>query len=74
VPRQGFHNRSLLLAFGVYFFVCIAATFIGNFPVPVLGYGLSPTLGYVSALFSIAYTKSWQPSLKIVEVREASPP
>jgi branched-subunit amino acid transport protein AzlD len=38
------------LALGLYFFGILLATFSGRFPVPLLGYGVSPILGYYAAL------------------------
>jgi cell division protein FtsW (lipid II flippase) len=38
------------LALGLYFLGILLATFSGRFPVPLLGYGVSPILGYYAAL------------------------
>ncbi len=38
--------RTRALAVAVYFALVIAASYWGNFPVPILGYGTSPILGY----------------------------
>lgn len=38
------------LALGAYVTVTVLAAFLGNFPVPVMGYGVSPILGYFAAL------------------------
>jgi cell division protein FtsW (lipid II flippase) len=38
------------LALGLYFLEISLATFSGRFPVPLLGYGVSPILGYYAAL------------------------
>ncbi|WP_430787486.1 hypothetical protein VBD025_16590 [Virgibacillus flavescens] len=35
---------------GVYFLMMMAVTFIGNFPMPVMGYGTSPIIGYLIAV------------------------
>ena len=37
-------------ALGCYFFTCMLAPFLGNFPVPLLAYGASPIIGYFLAL------------------------
>lgn len=37
-------------ALGVYVAITVLAAFLGNFPVPVLGYGVSPILGYFAGL------------------------
>lgn len=38
------------MALGVYFAVVLLSTFFGNFPVPFMGYGISPIFGYMLAL------------------------
>ncbi|HEX2224817.1 MAG TPA: hypothetical protein VHN15_11485 [Thermoanaerobaculia bacterium] len=38
------------LALGVYVSITFLAAFLGNFPVPVMGYGISPILGYLLGL------------------------
>jgi hypothetical protein len=37
-------------ALGIYFTLLIVSTFFGNFPVMILGYGISPIIGYYVAL------------------------
>lgn len=44
------HRRRLALALGVYVAMTVLAPFWGTFPVPVMGYGASPILGYFIAL------------------------
>ncbi|MEY2507589.1 MAG: hypothetical protein QOH01_1918 [Verrucomicrobiota bacterium] len=39
-------------ALGVYLSICILAPLFGNFPVPLVGFGLSPIVGYFIALAS----------------------
>ncbi len=52
LPFLNFSNASMKAkALGIYFFVMIAATFLGNFPVPFIGYGISPIIGYMLAIF-----------------------
>lgn len=46
--RRGNHRVSLALA--AYFALVIIASFVAPFPVPILGYGLSPVLGYFASL------------------------
>ena len=41
-------------ALGVYLCVCILAPFFGHFPVPLVGFGLSPIVGYFVALASLS--------------------
>ncbi|MCU0325510.1 MAG: hypothetical protein MUF45_09705 [Spirosomaceae bacterium] len=40
----------LSLSLGIYFIILIGSTFFGNFPVMFMGYGISPIIGYYSAL------------------------
>jgi cell division protein FtsW (lipid II flippase) len=44
------HRRSMALALGVYVAMTLLAPAWGTFPVPVMGYGASPILGYFIAL------------------------
>lgn len=41
-------------ALGVYLCVCILAPLFGHFPVPLVGFGLSPIVGYFVALGSLS--------------------
>lgn len=38
------------LAVGMYVAITVLAAFVGNFPVPIMGYGVSPILGYLAGL------------------------
>jgi len=38
--------RLLSICIGLYYCVIIIATIFGNFPVPLMGYGISPIIGY----------------------------
>jgi hypothetical protein len=38
------------LALGAYVAITVLAAFLGNFPVPVMGYGVSPIIGYLAGL------------------------
>ena len=40
------------ISLGLFFLVLILSTLFGNFPVPLIGYGISPIIGY---LISVAY-------------------
>jgi cell division protein FtsW (lipid II flippase) len=53
VKHRG-HYEGLGLA--AYFFTVCVASFVAPFPVPILGYGLSPNLGYFVALGWIVRT------------------
>lgn len=43
-------GASTAWALGFYFCTCLLASFLGNFPVPLLAYGASPIIGYFLAL------------------------
>lgn len=43
-------GASTARALGCYFCACLLAPFLGNFPVPLLGYGASAIIGYFLAL------------------------
>ncbi|GAA0127138.1 hypothetical protein UT300019_30420 [Clostridium sp. CTA-19] len=43
------------ICIGIYFIIIIISTFFGNFPVPLMGYGISPIIGYIISI--IWYTK-----------------
>jgi hypothetical protein len=46
-------HSAVARALGVYLCICILAPFFGNFPVPLLGFGLSPIVGYFAALANL---------------------
>jgi hypothetical protein len=46
-------HSAVARALGVYLCICILAPFFGNFPVPLLGFGLSPIVGYFVALANL---------------------
>ena len=46
------------LALGAYMGITILATFVGHFPVPVMGYGMSPILGYLVGMGAFLRTAS----------------
>ncbi|MFB7140385.1 FtsW/RodA/SpoVE family cell cycle protein [Gottfriedia sp. NPDC056225] len=44
-------NAKLLsFSLGTYLAICILSSFFGNFPVPIIGYGTSPFIGYFIAM------------------------
>ncbi len=52
VPLLGFsRNATPAKAVGLYYLIVLMSTFFGNFPVPFMGFGVSPILGYQLALF-----------------------
>lgn len=42
--------KMLSRCIGLYFLIVIITTFFGNFPVPLMGYGISPIIGYLIAI------------------------
>ena len=42
----GKENRTMAYSLGMYFSLILLATLFGNFPVMVIGYGISPIIGY----------------------------
>jgi len=57
-------NRHLAIALGLYFCLSIAASFVGNFPVIIMGYGISPVIGYFMAINWLLLTKRSTKRLK----------
>ncbi|MED1724504.1 hypothetical protein P4V06_17235 [Brevibacillus parabrevis] len=47
------HAKIVSIALGVHFAALFLTTLFGNFPVPIIGYGFSPMIGYIIALTSI---------------------
>lgn len=45
---------SISISLGLFFAVLILSTLLGNFPVPLIGYGISPIIGY---LISVSYVE-----------------
>lgn len=43
-------NQSISISLGIYYSVVLLSTIFGNFPVPLLGYGVSPIIGYSIAI------------------------
>ncbi len=43
-------NKSICISLGIYFSAVLLSTLFGNFPVPLLGYGISPIIGYSIAI------------------------
>ena len=52
IGPSGSHS-GFVRALGVYWCVCILAPLFGHFPVPLVGFGLSPIFGYFIALGSL---------------------
>ncbi|MEH6938299.1 hypothetical protein V7056_10605 [Bacillus sp. JJ664] len=43
-------RTTISLTLGVYFLVMMLVTFFGHFPMPIMGYGISPIIGYIIAI------------------------
>lgn len=41
---------TISLTLGIYFLVMMFVTFFGHFPMPIMGYGISPIIGYLIAV------------------------
>lgn len=48
-------------AMGLYYAAVIASTFFGSFPMPFMGQGVSPIIGYLLAVYLLLQTKSLSP-------------
>ncbi|WP_333861439.1 cell division protein [Clostridium sp.] len=57
-PPKNFKLLSICL--GLYFIIILIATLFGNFPIPLMGYGVSPIIGYFISI-------SWYTRAKIAE-------
>lgn len=53
-------ERILSRCIGLYFILIIITTFFGNFPVPLMGYGISPIIGYLTAITWLIINKREQ--------------
>jgi hypothetical protein len=49
--------KLLSLSIGIYFIVILISTLPGNFPVPLMGYGVSPIIGYFISITWLIKTK-----------------
>lgn len=54
------NERLLSRCIGLYFVIIIITTFFGNFPVPLMGYGISPIISYLMAITWLIKTKREQ--------------
>ncbi len=50
-------NKSLSICLGIYYTTILLSTMFGNFPVPLMGYGVSPILGYFIGLTWLVNSK-----------------
>ena len=44
------YKDTISLSLGVYFLSTMLVTLLGHFPLPVMGYGVSPVIGYLIAI------------------------
>lgn len=51
------NNKLLSLSIGIYYITVLISPIFGNFPVPLMGYGISPILGYFIALIWLINSK-----------------
>jgi hypothetical protein len=58
-PPKNFKLPSICL--GLYFIIILISTLFGNFPVPLMGYGISPIIGYFISITWYAKAKSIAP-------------
>ncbi|MBW9147637.1 cell division protein [Clostridium sp. CM028] len=49
--------KLLSLSIGMYFIIILISTLFGNFPVPLMGYGVSPIIGYFISITWFAKSK-----------------
>jgi hypothetical protein len=53
-PEQ---SKALSICLGLYYVIVLISTQIGNFPVPLMGYGVSPIIGYYISITWLENTK-----------------
>ncbi len=51
-------NKILSISFGIYYIIILISNIFGNFPVPLMGYGISPIVGYFISIV-------WYTNLKL---------
>lgn len=44
------NSKLLSMCIGIYFIIILISTQFGNFPIPLMGYGISPIIGYFIAI------------------------
>ncbi|MBW9155736.1 cell division protein [Clostridium tagluense] len=49
--------KLLSVSIGIYFIIILISTLFGNFPVPLMGYGVSPIIGYFISITWFAKSK-----------------
>ena len=54
-PRN---SKLLSTCLGIYYIIVLISTLLGNFPVPLMGYGISPILGYFISIGWLISAKS----------------
>lgn len=53
-------NKRLSVCFGMYFITILITTIFGNFPIPLMGYGISPIIGYYISIIWFTRTKFYK--------------
>lgn len=54
-PRS---SKPLSICLGTYYFIILISTLFGNFPVPLMGYGISPIIGYFISITWLVKTNN----------------
>lgn len=50
--------KTLSFCIALYYWIIVISTFLGNFPVPFMGYGISPIIGYfIVLIFFVKHTE-----------------
>ncbi|MEW9096036.1 MAG: cell division protein [Clostridiaceae bacterium] len=55
-PPKNF--RLLSICIGIYFIIILISTLFGNFPIPLMGYGISPIIGYFISITWLVKVKN----------------
>lgn len=51
------NSKLLSICIGIYFIIILISTIFGNFPVPLMGYGVSPIIGYFISITWLVKSK-----------------
>ena len=51
------NSKLLSICIGIYFIIILMSTIFGNFPVPLMGYGVSPIIGYFISITWLVKSK-----------------
>lgn len=50
-------NKILSICFGIYFIIILISNVFGNFPIPLMGYGIAPIIGYFISIIWLTKIK-----------------